>query len=77
MEPYEQIAVEDEADIGLHPDYEASVSRIGSGTLGTYWPKEVERVLNLSPDKRAFIEIIDRDAVLVRVEDENEEEAPA
>jgi hypothetical protein len=51
------------------------VSRIGSGTLGTYWPKDVERVLNLSPDKRAFIEIIDRDAVLVRFEDE--EEAPA
>jgi len=75
LEPYEQIAVEDEADIGLHPDYEASVSRIGSGTLGTYWPKDVERVLNLSPDKRAFIEIIDRDAVLVRFEDE--EEAPA
>lgn len=72
LEPYEQIEVEDEAGVGVHPDYEASVSRIGSGSLGTYWPKDVERVLGLHPDKTAFIEIIDRDAVLVRFQDEAE-----
>lgn len=74
LEPYEQIEVEDEVGLGFHPDYEASVSRIGSGSLGTYWPKDVERVLGLHPDKRAFIEILDRDAVLVRFEDEGEGE---
>lgn len=72
LEPYEQIEVEDETGVGFHPDYEASVSRIGSGSLGTYWPKDVQRVLGLGPDKTAFIEIIDRDAVLVRFRDEAE-----
>ncbi len=66
LEPYEQIGVDAEAGVGFHADYEAKVSRIGSGTLGTYWPKDVQRVLGLKPHKRAFIEIIDRDAVLVR-----------
>lgn len=70
LEPYEQIGVEDEVGVGFHPDYEASVSRLGSGSLGTYWPKDVKRVLGLDPTKRAFIEIIDSDAVLVRFEDE-------
>lgn len=69
LEPYEQIGVEDETGVGFHPDYEAKVSRIGSGSLGTYWPKDVQRVLGLEPHKKAFIEIIDRDAVLVRFED--------
>lgn len=72
LEPYEQTGIEDEAGVGFHPDYEASVSRIGSGSLGTYWPKDVERVLGLSPDKKAFIEIIDTDAVLVRFRDDIE-----
>lgn len=72
LEPYEQIEVEEEAGVGFHPDYEAKVSRIGSGTLGTYWPKDVQRVLGLKPHKKAFIEIIDRDAVLVRFRDEAE-----
>lgn len=66
LEPYELIGIEDEAGIGVTADYEAKVSRIGSGTLGTYWPKDVERVLGLRPHKRAFIEVVDRDTVLVR-----------
>lgn len=70
LEPYEQIGVEDETGVGLNPDYEAKVSRIGSGSLGTYWPKDVRRVLGLEPDRKAFIEIIDRDAVPVRFADE-------
>lgn len=75
LEPYEALAVEDEAGLGFHPDYEASVSRIGSGTLGTYWPKDVERVLDLHPDKKAFIEVVDRDTVLVRFEEADEDES--
>lgn len=51
LEPYEQIDVEEEAGVGVHPDYEAKVSRIGSGSLGTHWPNDVQRVLNLEPHK--------------------------
>lgn len=74
LEAYEQIGVDDEIGVGFHPDYEAKVSRIGSGTLGTYWPKDVQRVLDLRPHKKAFIEIVDRDAVLVRFEEPDEDE---
>ncbi len=72
LEPYEQFAVEDEAGVGVRADYEAKVSRIGSGTLGTYWPKDVQRVLGLKPHRRAYIEVVDRDAVLVRFGDVEE-----
>lgn len=66
LEPYEQVAVDDEAGVGVRADYEAKVSRIGSGTLGTYWPKDVQRVLGLVPHRKVYIEVVDRDAVLVR-----------
>lgn len=75
LKAYEQIQIEDEIGIGFHPDYEAKVSRIGSGTLGTYWPKDVQRVLNLEPHKKAYIEIIDQDAVLIRFKDVEEASA--
>lgn len=72
LEPYEQIGVEDKMGVGSDPDYEASVSSLESGSLGIEWPMEVQRFLGLDPTKRAFIEIIDSDAVLVRFEDEDE-----
>lgn len=44
LEPADQHDVEEEVGASFHSDYQAKVSRIGSGTLGTYWPKDVQRV---------------------------------
>lgn len=66
LEPGEQIQIEREAGVGQVGDYEAKVSNIGSGTVGTYWPKDVVRVMNLSPETRAYIQVIDRETALIR-----------
>lgn len=66
LEPAEMIDVEREAGVGSISDYEAKVSNIGSGTMGTYWPKDVVRVMALSPDKKVFIHILDRDTAILR-----------
>lgn len=59
--------MEDEVGVGFHPDYRAKVSRIGKGTVGTYWPKDVERLLGLRPDQRIYIEILGPDTALLRL----------
>lgn len=64
-----QMDLEDALEAAFHADYEAKVSRIGHGTVGTYWPKELARVLGLRPDRRLFVEVLGRDAALLRVRD--------
>lgn len=66
LEPGEQIQIEREAGIGQVADYEAKVSNIGSGTVGTYWPKDVVRVMDLKPQTRAMIQILDRETILIK-----------
>lgn len=68
LEPYDQAAVEDEVGASFHSDYEAKVSRIGSGTLGTYWPKDVQRVMGLEPHDVARIHVIAPDTAVVKFE---------
>jgi hypothetical protein len=66
LEPNDQYSVEKEAGVGFHSDYEAKVSRIGSGTLGTYWPKDVQRVMQLQPQDVAYIHVIAPDTAVVK-----------
>ena len=66
LEPGDLVRVEGEAATGVVSDYEAKVSRIGSGTLGTYWPRDVVRNMGLAPDKKAFIQVLDHETALIR-----------
>lgn len=66
LEPWELMQIEAEVGVGQVADYEAKVSNIGSGTVGTYWPRDVVRVMDLSPDTRAYIQILDRETALIR-----------
>lgn len=66
LEPSEELDIESETAAGIVADYEAKVSNIGSGTVGTYWPKDVVRVMGLNPDKKAFIHVLDRDTALIK-----------
>lgn len=67
LEASEILDIEDEAGVGFQADYQAKVTRIGKGTLGTYWPKDVERLLRLRPDLRLYIEVLSPDAALIRL----------
>lgn len=69
LEPEDVIAVDEAVGAGVVADFEAKVSNIGSGTLGTYWPKDVVRAANLEPGRAAYIQVVDRDTVLVRFAD--------
>lgn len=66
LEADDLIRVEAEAVTAIASDYEAKVSRIGSGTLGTYWPRDVVRSMGLTPATKAFIQVLDRRTALVR-----------
>lgn len=66
LEADDLIRVEAEAVTAIVSDYEAKVSRIGSGTLGTYWPRDVVRSMGLTPATKAFIQVLDRRTALVR-----------
>ncbi len=68
LEGEDLVAVEHESGVELVADYEAKVSNIGSGTIGTYWPRDVVRVMRLGPDRRLFIKVIDADTALVKVD---------
>lgn len=71
LEADDQDLVETVLGVGLRvrSDYEAKVSKIGSGSLGTYWPRDIERLMGLRPDKRVLIEIVGPNEVLVRFQD--------
>lgn len=66
IEPAEQIHIENEVGMGQVADYETKVSNIGTGTVGTYWPKDLVRVMDLNPDTRAYIQVLDKETALIR-----------
>ena len=66
VEPYEALALDDEAVPSLRGNYESKVAKVGGGSLGMYWPRDIQRLLGLKADRKAFIEVLDKDSVLVR-----------
>jgi len=69
VEPSE-MALLDQGPLGPQwmPDFALKVSRIGRGTLGTYWTKEIERNLHLSKDTRLRAQLLNSRQVLITVE---------
>lgn len=76
LENYEIMAIEDVVFPNFAPDYAAKVSNIGSGTVGTYWPKDVVRVMGLTPHTPASIQVLDRDTALIRFRRSNAKAKP-
>lgn len=68
LEPREIVRLEDAADDLAQADEEARVTRIGKGTVGTYWPKAVERRLKLKPGDHLVIRLLTSSSALMRVE---------
>lgn len=45
----------------------ARVSRVGRGTVGTYWPKAIERAVGLRPGTRLTIHVLSPKSLLLHV----------
>ena len=65
LEPWEQAIIERAEALAPHGDYEVKVSNIGRGTVGTYWPKDVTRVLGLDSDTKGVVKILDDHTMVV------------
>lgn len=74
IEPADLIMVEKTARIEFTPVFSGKVSRIGRGTLGTYWGRDVERNLGLHAGDRLDVELVGRDSMLVRVRHDHDDE---
>ena len=68
LEPREIVHLDDLVDDLAQPDEVARVTRIGKGTVGTYWPKAVERELGLEPGDALAVRLLTRSTALIRVE---------
>jgi hypothetical protein len=67
LEPYEAAGIEDQVGMPFVSDYEAKVTNIGSGTVGTYWPKDIQRIMGLRKGRRMHVQLVDQDTMLIRV----------
>ena len=67
LETSELIRIEDEAEMLVGPSESARVTSIGRGTLGTYWPKPVERGLKLHAGDRLQVKMLGPSTALLEV----------
>lgn len=74
LEPADLVEVEKTVRVGFTPVFTGKVSRVGRGTLGTYWSRDVERNLGLHAGDRLDVELVGRDSMLVRVHHEHDGE---
>ncbi len=74
IEPADLIKVEKTARVEFTPIFSGKVSNVGRGTLGTYWSRDVERNLGLHAGDRLDVELVGRNAMLVRVRHDHEDE---
>ncbi|HEX9817073.1 MAG TPA: hypothetical protein VGB18_08840 [Candidatus Thermoplasmatota archaeon] len=67
LEPRETLRLDAIAGVASEPDEIVRVTTIGRGTLGTYWPKDVERKMDLKPGTRLTLRYLSRSSALLRV----------
>ncbi|MBI2078780.1 MAG: hypothetical protein HYT80_10500 [Euryarchaeota archaeon] len=67
LEPREHLHIDDELEILTAVDHDVGVSRVGRGTLGTYWPKGLQRELRLRPGTRLRVQVLSPSSALLEV----------
>ena len=67
VESYEMYNIDDHILTGYRTAFEASVTNVGKGAVGTYWPKDVQRLLGLRAKRRIEIEVLTPELALIRV----------
>ncbi len=66
LEAYEELALEETRPGDRVADYEAKVTNVSGRNLGTYWPKDVVRVMNLSNQDALQVQVLDPDTMILR-----------
>lgn len=59
---------------GPAANYEAKVSRVGGTSLGIYFPKDLQRVMEIEAGDRAFLTPVGEDTVILEIGRESEGE---
>ncbi len=65
LESYEEIALEEAGPERVLSDYLAKVTSVSGRNLGTYWPKDVVRAMDLHSQDSLRVQILDQDTMLI------------
>lgn len=65
LEAYEEIALEEAGSARSLPDYEAKVTRVSGRNLGTYWPRDIVRVMQLHKEDALHVQVLDHDTMIL------------
>jgi hypothetical protein len=66
LEAYEEIALEEAGSARSLPDYEAKVTRVSGRNLGTYWPRDIVRVMQLHKEDALHVQVLDQDTMILQ-----------
>lgn len=66
LEAYEEVALEEAGPARSLPDYEARVTSVSGRNLGTYWPRDVVRVMQLHKEDALHVQVLDQDTMILR-----------
>ena len=67
VESFEMYNIDDHLHTGFRTSFRARVTNVGKGAVGTYWPKDVQRLLHLDDRRDLEIEVLSPELALVRV----------
>lgn len=73
LEAYEELALEETQPGDRFVGYEAKITNVSGRNLGTYWPKDVVRVMELSNQDALEVQVLDSDTMIVRRKEKAEE----
>ncbi len=66
LEAYEEIALEESGPERHLSDYMAKVTSVSGRNLGTYWPKDVVRALDLRNQDALRVQVLDSDTMIIQ-----------
>jgi YgiT-type zinc finger domain-containing protein len=73
LESYEEIALEEAGPQRILSDYHAKITSVSGRNLGTYWPKDVVRAMDLHSQDSLRVQILDQDTMLIARRHEHDE----
>lgn len=72
LEAYEEIALEETGPERQLSDYQAKVTSVSGKNLGTYWPKDVVRAMNLRSQDSLRVQVLGDDTMIIQREHEHD-----
>ena len=66
LEPYEELALEEAGPERRLTDYKARITSVSGKNLGTYWPKDIVRVMDLHSQDALHVQVLDADTMIIQ-----------